>query len=116
MSTTLPNSAADGPRNRFDRVAARMAKADLKKVEDWRELLGKAVLRTLLLAGVTQKEAAALIACEQAHICRWIAGTERPQFDRIFAHPSLRNALVVALAELAEGVTVETHITIRKTA
>lgn len=92
-----------------------MAKA-LIKVEDWRELLGKAVWRTLLLAGVSQKEAAALMGCEQAQISRWIAGTERPQFDRIFAQPSLRNALVVALAELAEGVTVETHITVRKTA
>jgi len=94
-----------------------MAKA-LKKVEaPWREQIGRAISRCCALAGVSQKEAAALLDRDQAQIARWIAGTERPQMDAVFAVPVLRVALVLALAELAgDGVDVQTVITVRRIA
>lgn len=94
-----------------------MAKADLKKVEDWRGQMGQSVARCFALAGVSQKEGAALIGREAAQVSRWIAGTERPQFDALFAVDVLRQPLILALAELAgQGVEIETQIRIRRSA
>lgn len=89
-----------------------MAKA-LKKVElPWRERVGRALQRAFALAGLSQKEVSGLLSHrDQAQVNRWIAGTERPQFDALFAVPELRQPLVIALAELAgEGVEVITEI------
>lgn len=95
---------------------SRMAKADLRKPEmaDWREQIGRAIERARTLACCTLKEFAALIGRDERQIARWIAGTERPQMDAIFGVPQLRGPLVIALAELAEEVRVETTITIRR--
>jgi hypothetical protein len=80
-----------------------MAKADLKNLE--REELGRVIERTFELAGLSQKEAAALLERDQAQIARWIAGTERPQLESIYATPTLRARLLLAMAEQA-GVAV----------
>lgn len=94
-----------------------MAKAVHKVETDWREQLGASVSRCFALAGLSQKEAAALIGRDTAQIARWVNGQERPQFDAIFAVAQLRQPLVVALAELGgAGVEVTTSITIRRSA
>ena len=93
-----------------------MAKADLKEVEtrDFRAEIGRAIQRALSIAGRSQKEAAGLVGVDVAQVARWIAGTERPQMDRLFAIEELRQPLIVELAELAENVEVVTEIRFRK--
>lgn len=112
---TVPTYAVSAHLDRLE-MRPTMAKADLKNLEDrWREQVGRAVQRCFLLAGRSQKEAAALIGRDAAQVQRWIAGTERPQFDAIFAVDELRQALVIALAELAgAGVEVETVVRISR--
>jgi transcriptional regulator with XRE-family HTH domain len=96
-----------------------MAKADLKEIEvDPKRRVGQAVERAFKLANLSQKEVAAKLGHnDSAQVNRWIAGTERPQFDALFAIESLRAPIVIALAEMAgEGVEVTTHISVRRTA
>ncbi len=91
------------PLQRLEKARPPQAKADLKKVEQGRALLGHVVKRCFDFAGVSQKEAAALVDRDQAQIARWIAGTERPQFEAIIAAPTLRLPLAAAMVELAGG-------------
>ena len=98
-----------------------MAKADLKNLEQaveraWRARIGSAIRRCLSIAGLTQDQAARLIERDAAQVARWIAGTERPQFDAIFGKDELRGPLVQALAELTDGAEVTTTITLRRPA
>ncbi len=116
----MPNSLAsprlDRLRNRLDEVHPTMAKA-VKKVDEspWRERIASAIARCFALAGVSQKEAAALLERDQAQVARWIAGAERPQLDAIFSVELFRRPIVQALAELAgTGVQIETTIRIHR--
>ena len=101
-------------------TADRMAKSDLRKAEipDWRADVGQAIERMRLLARLSLKELAALIVRDERQVARWIAGSERPQLDALFAVAALRQPLVIALAELAQadGVDVVTQITVRRIA
>lgn len=98
-----------------DRAALDAIRPQMAEIGPWRVALGRAIQRTFALAGVSQKEAAALIERDQAQIARWIAGSERPQMDAIFAVDALRQSLVVALAELAgAGVEIETVVRISR--
>jgi hypothetical protein len=115
MAPSIKPPALSLPLDRLESVQPAMAKADLKNVERWRELMGAAVRRCFSLAGVSQKEAAGLLDRDQAQVARWISGAERPQFDALFAAESLRQPLLLALAELA-GVEVETVVRVRRSA
>lgn len=100
-------------------IRPRMAKADLRKAEDdaWKAGVGRAIERTKGLSGLTLKEFADAVQRDERQVARWISGAERPQVDAIFAVASLRQHLIVALAELAgAGVEVETTVRIRRTA
>lgn len=103
---------------RLENLPLRQAKADLKNLDrSWREQVGRAIQRAFSLAGITQKEAAALLNRDQAQVARWIAGAERPQIDALFSVEPLRQPLVVAFAELAgDGVEVITEIRVRRIA
>lgn len=94
-----------------------MAKADLKNLErPWREQIGHAIERALHLAELTQKEGWVLIGHHDgAQLNRWIKGTERPQFDVLFAATKLRQPLAQALAEMA-GAEVEVTVRMRRSA
>lgn len=117
MRTILAERAAARHRLLPDTGGA-MVKADLRKadVSDWRADVGRALARMRLLAGLSLKELAAAIVRDERQIARWIAGAERPQLDAIFAVATLRQPLVIALAELAQadGIDVVTQITIRR--
>lgn len=116
MGSTVAPSPSPRHLDRLETVRPRMAKA-LNKIETpWRESVGQAIQRCFSLAGLTQKEAAALLERDQAQVARWISGDERPQVDAIFAVEALRGPLVIALAELAGCVDVETTITVRRRA
>lgn len=119
MNSILPAAAGARHLDRLERVPAVMAKADLKlkNREPWRTSVGAAVRRCFALAGLSQKEAAALLQLDPAQVQRWIAGSERPQVDTIFSVEQLRQPFVVALAEMAgAGIEVTTAITIRRVA
>lgn len=105
-------------RQRLENVPTSMAKADLKNVETWRRRIGDALDYAISTANRTQKEVwAALGHSDGSQLNRWIAGTERPQFDALFSIEWLRQPLVIALAGLAgAGVEVETVIRVRRIA
>lgn len=116
--TTVAVSAPHRHLDRLEGLRPRMAKA-LKNLEDrpWREQIGRAIERAISIAGLSQKEAAALLDRDQAQVARWVSSTERPQLDAIFAVPVLRGPIVIALAELSQDIDVVTQITVtRRTA
>jgi hypothetical protein len=93
------------------------AKADLNFVEpSWRLQVGRAIARTFALAGVSQKEGAALLDRDPGQVARWISGVERPSFDVIFGVARLRGPLVIALAELSSDIDIVTQLSIRRVA
>lgn len=114
MSPMVLDSPAATHHKRLEQARPVMAKADLKNLESWREGLGKAVARALALAGLSQKEAAAAVGRDTAQIARWVAGTERPQLDTLFAVEALRQPLVIALAELSGAAEVTTTIKLKR--
>lgn len=95
-----------------------MAKATSRKLNsDFQAEIGRSIARARLLVGWSKKELAGAVEKDEAQISRWEAGKERPQFDRLWAVPQLRTALVIALAELAnEGIRVRTTIEIERSA
>ncbi len=98
-------------------IRPQMAKAslpDIRKadIDGWRARVGLVVAR--VKGERSLKEFADLIDRDERQVKRWIEGTDRPQFDALFAVKALRVPLVVALAELAEDARVETVITVRK--
>ena len=117
MASTIKAEHTACHRDRFENVQPTMAKADLKNVEmAWKQRVGHAVERAVKSAGLTQKECWVLLGHQDgSQLSRWIAGSERPQFDALFAVEPMRSPLVVALAELAgEDVEVVTEIRVRR--
>lgn len=111
--------AAQTHRDLLDEPRKRMATAQLKKVDEadeYRQRIGRGIVRMRQIAGLSQKETAALIGRDVAQLARWEAGTERPQFDRFIAVPQLQRALLLAFAEKAPGVAITTHIDIPRSA
>ena len=85
--------------------------------EDLPRLIGQAIERALLLSNLSKQEAAWEMGYTDASaLSRWISGVETPQFARLFSVMRLRAALVIALAEIAGNVEVETTVRIRRTA
>lgn len=96
------------------------AKASLRKPETTgnRQQIGRAVARAMQLSGLSLKEFAAAVQRDERQCSRWLTGDERVQLDTVFAVVSLRQSLVIALAELAAdgSVSVETVIRVRSNA
>ena len=92
-----------------------MAKADLKKVEQGgRELTGKALTRCFEIAGLSQKEAAALVNRNPSQVARWLAGTETAPLHVLLSVRQLHGPLVIALAEVTQAAAVTTHIEVTR--
>jgi ribosome-binding protein aMBF1 (putative translation factor) len=115
-SSTVARGTSVVHRNSLEDVSPRMAKAVLNEIEkpDFRAEIGRAIQRACSLIGWSQKEAAGRIGRDTAQLARWIAGTERPQFDALFAVEELRWPLIQALAQIDGKNEVVT--TIRRTA
>lgn len=111
MSRSLADAAPVRHRTLLDDVRPKPAKAFLKTLENApiAEEIGGAIERAVAMVGWSKKEAAGQMGVEPAQLSRWIAGTERPQMDRIFAVAALREPVVVALAQLA-GADISTRI------
>ena len=104
-----------------------MAKADLKKLEiNLKAAIGGAVEDARKSLGWSQKELASAIdkatgvqpgdERDVAQISRWEKGSERPQFDVLWAVEPLRGPLVIALASLSQQIEVVTEIRVRRSA
>jgi len=111
---TLPASAARRHPVSLD-IPSRMAKAHVQKVDsatepDWMVAVGHAIALAIATAGLSQKEAAAVIGVDQAEFGKWLNGQRRPQFDRIFAVETLRQPLVIELARLAGTFEIVTEL------
>ncbi len=106
MAPKVTSAALDGHRISLEDVRPEMAKVSLKKVEDrdFRAEIGRAIARAFSLANLSAKEAAGLMNRDAAQVSRWIAGTERPQLDALFAVEELREPLVVALSQMAGAI------------
>lgn len=119
MNPTIGPMPAHEPRELPERATGGMAKAILRKAEGepWKVQIGRAIQRALSLRGWSLKEFAGALDRDPRQVARWIDGSERPQFDAMFAVETLRQPLVIALAELAgTGVEITTEITIRRVA
>ena len=112
MAPSIADRDSDRHRLSLEKVATRMAKADLtiRESGEFRAEIGRAVQRAFSLAGWSIKEAAGQIGKEPAQVSRWIAGTERPQLDALFAVEALRWPLIQELAKLDDHNEVVTEI------
>lgn len=113
-----PREEAEMPRPRMAKAILPEAKVNLRKSEncDFRSEIGRVVQRTGELAGLTRlQQFADAIKRDPRQVARWIDGSERAQFDAIWAVDALRVPLVQALAEQCSmGVQVQTVITLTK--
>lgn len=90
-------------------VMAKAVLTDRESRENPAQLLGSAIQRALSLLGWTVDRCALECKRDRAQVSRWIAGSERPQFDTLWTVEELRQPLAHALAELA-GCKVTTVI------
>jgi ribosome-binding protein aMBF1 (putative translation factor) len=117
MASILPE-ALESRHLPLPETTKRQAKAQLRKPEpaDFQAQIAHCVTRARLMVGWSKKELAAAVDKDEAQVIRWESGKERPQFDALWSVKELRTPLVIALAELAEGVSVQTVITVRRIA
>lgn len=94
-----------------------MAKANVRNPDiDWPREIGGVIARAIAMLGWSSKEAAAKVGVDDAEFGKWLNGTRRPQFDRLFAVEDMRQPLVVCMAALAQNVEVVTEIRFRRLA
>lgn len=94
-----------------------MAKANVRTPDiDWQVFIGRAIQKAVKRSGLSNKEAAALAKVDDAEFGKWLSGTRRPQFDRLFSVEELQQPLVIELARLVAGIEVIEEIRVRKSA
>jgi transcriptional regulator with XRE-family HTH domain len=96
-----------------------MVKAHLRnaEMEHWQAQIGEAIERVQKRSGLSLKEFADKVKRNERQVARWFKGQEHPQLAAIIAVPTLRQLLVIALAEVVgESVEITTAITIRRIA
>jgi len=117
MAPTVSPAPIVAPLERLEALRPSPAKAKFTNREiEWRLRVGAAIRRAIAIAGLSLKEAAALIGRDVAQLGRWTSGAERPQLDTLLAADELRGPLLIALATLSPDIAVETVITLRRTA
>lgn len=105
--SSIANRLADAHPQRLEDVRLDMAKADLKKVEQQqREAHGRVLARSIQLAKLSHKEAAAALGLDESTLSRQLAAKEAQQTWRFQQHDRLGPALLVAQAEDETGVIV----------
>lgn len=101
------NALTDVHPQRLEDVRPQMAKVDLKKVETTaKEQHGRVLARAIQIAGLTRKEAAALVDLDEQSLSRQLSAKEAQQTWRFQQHPTLGPALLLAQAEDETGVVV----------
>lgn len=117
MPSTVASAAVAAHRV-IPEIPREAAKADLRKpeVDAFRVAIGRAVDRARLVCGWNLDEFAAAVGRDSRQVRRWIDGSERPQFDALFAVEALRAPLVVQLAGLSGDIEIVTELRVRRTA
>jgi len=116
MSDSVAQPAFDGHPVLPDIGRPVMAKADVRNPDiDWNVRIGRAIQRAVLMVWESNKLAAADLDVDDAEFGKWLNGTRRPQFDRLFAWEPLREPLVAQLAKLG-GADVQLLIVFRRPA
>jgi hypothetical protein len=112
MSTTMHARDFSAPLSKLESLRLSPAKANLT-IRENRPHVGAALLRAINVLGLSIKEAAALLDLDPPQLSRWISGVERVQIDRLWA-TKLHGPFAVELACAADGVVVETTVTVRR--
>lgn len=115
MAPTVPHAQA--PRHLLrSESGSPMLKADLRKadINAWGVEIGRAVTRVRLLAGLSLKEFAVAIDRDERQVARWESGKEHAQLAAIFCVAAFTSLMVLALAEIANGVEIETTLRIKE--
>jgi hypothetical protein len=117
MSAIVADVRLDVPRKMIAAGLRQDNHGERKRLaEDWKPLIGQAIERALVLANLSKQEASyAMGYSDQSALSRWLAGTERPQLDKLFAIDGLRQWIPVALAEVA-GAEIQTTVIVRRIA
>jgi hypothetical protein len=94
-----------------------MAKANVRPPDiDWMQALGLVVTRAIKSVGWSSKEAVGKVIeatgapLDDAEFGKWLSGSRRPQFDRLFAVPELQRPLLKSMARLVAGAEVVEEI------
>lgn len=95
-------------RTALETVPLKMLQIDgepaLKKLQERREAHGKVLARAIQIAGLSKKEACAVLGVEANQLSAWLSGNENPQTWRFQQHPQMKRALLAAQAEDMTGV------------
>lgn len=114
---SLPLAAGLAPRKNLAKLRGERAGHYLTLAN-----LGPVIERAIELAGWTNERAGLEMGYDDgSYVSRWIAGTEAPQFVRLWACLPLRSHLLVAMAERADAdecpetdeIQIETTVKIR---
>lgn len=122
MGHSMRDSSVSGHRPLPEKTqsVAKVTLPSLRKPEiedEWLVLVGEAVERIRLQAGLSLKEFAAALKKDERQVARWENGTEHAQFGVIFAVEDFRAYAVIALAEIAkDNVELITEIRVRRSA
>lgn len=116
MSANVASGEIDGHRHNFDEVRARMAKADLTKVDEAtkRQRFGAILRRAVELAGLIEKEAAERMKVERSQFSRWLSGAENAMVWKFFHDDLLGPCLLAAMAEETPGATIRQVIELQR--
>lgn len=114
MAATFAPSPSPAHLLSLENLRPSPAKANLIPHEN-RGQVGQALARAIAILGWSVKEAAGVMALDPAQLSRMIAGTETVQVHRLWGTP-LHGPFAIELASAAAGVSVETTVTIRRTA
>lgn len=114
MANTVASATAIAHRVSLENLRLSPAKANLMPREN-RANVGAVLHRAIAALGWSLKEAAAVLEMDPAQLSRWIAGAETVQMHRIWG-TRLHGPFAIELAGKADGVVVETTVTIRRLA
>jgi hypothetical protein len=116
MAPSVASATSSAHLLSLDDVRPHPAKVDLRIRETGRKRAGMCVSRALAIAGLSIKEGAAILDMDPAQLSRWISGAESVQVHRILDCRQLHGPFVIAFASEADGIDVDTVITVRRTA
>jgi transcriptional regulator with XRE-family HTH domain len=67
-------------------------------------------------AGLNVDEFADALGRDSRQVGKWLKGTERPQFETVFAVERFQQPLVLALAKRVRTIEITTQLTARRSA
>lgn len=119
MAFSVPVTAVASPLSRLDGLRPRAAKV-VNKVDTGRESLaiarkqaGAALKRAIDIVGLTDSEAAVLLAdMDKGQLSRWLKGDENIILARVYG-TKLHGPFAIEQARDAQGCTIETIVTYR---